>query len=268
MKYRYILGSMKEEQRRLNIQSAIFENETRRTLKLAGIKPGMQCVDLGCGAGDTTFLLAKLVGDKGHVTGIDINKNIIKTCKQRAREKDSKNTKFLVRSVYDTKLKEHDYDLVFSRFLFQHLTKPESAILEMSRIAKEKGVLVVEELDHGFWLCYPFESNLEKLRNVYVELLQLNGSDPFVARKLYGIFRKLGFQSNVATYTATVTTDKEQFNNLGVQLAETLQPQIIKNDLMSKKEFAGMLEGIRKYSNNPHGFVLYAIAFRVWSKNS
>ena len=259
---------MKEEQRRLNIQSIIFENETRRTLKLAGIKQGMRCVDLGCGAGDTTFLLSKLVGDKGHVTGIDINENAIKTCKKRAKEDHFKNTEFLVRSIYDTKLREHSYDLAFSRFLFQHLKEPEKAILEMSRVAKKDGVLVVEELDHASWLCYPSEPSLDKLRCVYVKLLQLNGSDPFIARKLYKIFTELDFHPSVNAYCATVTMGKKPFNNLGVQLAKTLQPQIIKRGLMSQKEFGYMLERIRKYSSNPHGLVLYATTFRVWSRNN
>jgi len=267
LKDRYILGSKKREQKRLNIQSAIFENETQRTLELAGIKSGMCCVDLGCGAGDTSFLLAKLVGYKGHVTGIDINKNAIKNCKKRVKEENSKNTEFFGRSVYNTKLQEHKFDLVFSRFLFQHLKEPEKVILEMSRIAKKSGMLVVEELDHGSWLCYPPEPSLQKLRQIYVKLLQLNGADPFIARKLYKIFTELRFQPNVGAYTVTVTTDKTPFNNLGVQLAKTLEPQIIKNDLMSQKEFGHMLERIQKYSNSPYGLVLYATTFRVWSKN-
>jgi ubiquinone/menaquinone biosynthesis C-methylase UbiE len=268
LKDKYVLGSVKEEQKRLNIQSIIFENETRRTLDLAGIKAGMCCVDLGCGAGDTSFLLAKIVGNKGHVIGIDINENAIKTCKKRAGESNSKNTQFFVRSIYDTQLKKHNFDLVFSRFLFQHLKEPEKAIREMSRIAKKNGMLVIEELDHGSWLCYPSEPSLEKLRQMYVKLLQMNGSDPFIARKLYKIFAELGFQPDVYAYTVTVTTDKRPFNNLGVQLAKTLEPQIIKNDLMSQKEFDHMLERIQKYSNSPHRLVLYATTFRVWSRNN
>jgi len=228
----------------------------------------MRCVDLGCGVGDTAFLLAKLVGGKGHVTGIDISENAIGTCKRRMKEEKRTNLEFFVRSVYDTKLKEHSFDLVFSRFMFQHLKDPEKAILEMSRIAKKNGVLAIEELDHGHWLCYPPEPSLEELRKMYVKLLRMNGADPFIARKLYKIFTDLDFQPNVSAYTVTLTTDKKPFNTLGMQLAATLEPQIMRNGLMSKKEFGRMSERILKYSANPHGLVLYATGFRVWSKNN
>ncbi len=267
LKDNYVLGSVREEQKRLNLQGVIFENETRNTLKLAGIKPGMRCADLGCGAGDSAFLMAELVGENGRVTGIDINGNAIKTCRKRARDDDGKNMEFFASPIYETKLPVQSYDLVFSRFLFQHLLEPKKAIMEMSRIAKTDGILAVEELDHGSWLCYPAEPNLEKLRRAYVRLLKMNGSDPFVARKLYKIFKELCFEPNVGAYTVTVTTDKKPFNNVGVQLAETLQPQIVGSGLMGEKEFGDMLEGIRRYSSNPHGLVLYATTFRVWCKN-
>lgn len=56
----YILGSSEEEFNRLDIQSVVFQGETLNTLKLAGIKPGMTCVDLGCGTGDVTRLIGDL----------------------------------------------------------------------------------------------------------------------------------------------------------------------------------------------------------------
>jgi ubiquinone/menaquinone biosynthesis C-methylase UbiE len=202
------------------------------------------------------------------VLGIDINENAIRTCKRRSKENGIKNTEFLVASVYDTKLNTGDHDLVYSRFLFQHLSKTTDAIMEMSRIAKKEGTLVIEELDHGSWLCYPYEKNLEKLRRTYVKLLRMNGSDPLVARKLYTIFTELGFRPNIGAYTVPVTTDRKPFNNLGVHLAETLEESITGSKLMSNQEFQAMLEGIRRYSRHPHAVVLYAIAFRVWAKNS
>ena len=37
----------------------------------AGVGVGMRVIDLGCGAGEVTLLIAKLVGDDGHVIGVD-----------------------------------------------------------------------------------------------------------------------------------------------------------------------------------------------------
>ncbi|MBW9235691.1 class I SAM-dependent methyltransferase, partial [Leptospira santarosai] len=49
--------------------------QTQHRLKLAevwGIKDGKRVLEIGCGQGDTTAVLAYLVGDKGFVHGIDI----------------------------------------------------------------------------------------------------------------------------------------------------------------------------------------------------
>ena len=39
----------------------------------AGIRAGMQGVDLGCGGGEVTFELARLAGGGGSVTGVDMD---------------------------------------------------------------------------------------------------------------------------------------------------------------------------------------------------
>ena len=49
--------------------------QTEHRLKLAevwGIKDGKRILEIGCGQGDTTAVLAYLVGDTGFVHGIDI----------------------------------------------------------------------------------------------------------------------------------------------------------------------------------------------------
>lgn len=50
----------------------ISEFEQRiNILQSANISPGSKILEIGCGQGDCTLLLADLVGDEGHVTGID-----------------------------------------------------------------------------------------------------------------------------------------------------------------------------------------------------
>ncbi|MEO7156385.1 MAG: hypothetical protein ABI039_02415, partial [Vicinamibacterales bacterium] len=58
----YVLGHAADELDRLIKQAAFFGDLTEHTLKLAGLAPGMRVLDLGCGAGDVSFLAASLVG--------------------------------------------------------------------------------------------------------------------------------------------------------------------------------------------------------------
>ncbi|MFG1934251.1 methyltransferase domain-containing protein [Mycobacterium sp. NPDC048908] len=44
---------------------------TARLLATAGIEPGMRVLDIGCGPGDVSMLIAEFVGPTGNVGGID-----------------------------------------------------------------------------------------------------------------------------------------------------------------------------------------------------
>jgi cyclopropane fatty-acyl-phospholipid synthase-like methyltransferase len=46
---------------------------TRAALDLAAPLPGHHVLDIGCGSGTTTLLIADAVGDEGSVTGIDLS---------------------------------------------------------------------------------------------------------------------------------------------------------------------------------------------------
>jgi ubiquinone/menaquinone biosynthesis C-methylase UbiE len=262
---RYVLGSSQKEIDRLNIQSALFSKETVQTLNLAGIKKGMRCLDAGCGVGHTTLLISDRVGESGKVIGLDIDEDNVNSCKKNLNC-TKKNVEFLLGDLYDTVLTDSSFDFVYSRFLFQHLIYPEKAIARISKLTADKGIIAIEELDHGLWLSYPPDPNIKKLQKAYVNLLKLSGSDPFVARKLYGMFLRNDLKPNVGAYSVCVKMSDKPFNRMGVLMALVLKESILKNNLMTQQEFNQMQYGLKKYAKDPTGLVLYAIAFRIWAR--
>jgi cyclopropane fatty-acyl-phospholipid synthase-like methyltransferase len=67
----YALGHSEEELDRLKTQARLIDPITQRFFHEAGIGPGMRVLDVGCGAGDTSMLLAEMVGERGEVVGVD-----------------------------------------------------------------------------------------------------------------------------------------------------------------------------------------------------
>ena len=47
--------------------------DTAALFDRAGLAPGMHCVDLGCGGGQVTLEMARLVAPGGSVTGVDMD---------------------------------------------------------------------------------------------------------------------------------------------------------------------------------------------------
>jgi len=261
----YILGSSNKEFKRLDLQAQIFEKESLQTLQLAGIRSGMHCADIGCGIGDMTFMMAKLVGKSGSVIGIDRNSDVIEVCKKRAAKENITNVKFFVGDVYDNELSKDSFDLVFSRFLFQHLEEPKRALKAMTKLVTVGGMVVAEENDHDIWLTYPSSAGLEKLRRVYVDLLGLSNCDELIARKLYKLFSECGLNASVGSYCICIPMNGP-YNTIGMLTAESLKPRILKAKLMSEAEFIEMMAELQNYTKQKDALALYALTFRVWGE--
>jgi SAM-dependent methyltransferase len=73
----YVLGSEPAEIARLDAQAASIAEPTRILLRTAGLGPGQRVLDLGCGLGHVSFLVAELVGPDGSVTGLDADTTLL-----------------------------------------------------------------------------------------------------------------------------------------------------------------------------------------------
>ena len=92
----YVLGDSEGELRRLVDQSRLIGDLTEQVLRRAGIEPGMSVLDCGCGAGDVSFLVAKLVGPTGRIVGIDRSVAGVELARRRAGDAGLANVTFEV----------------------------------------------------------------------------------------------------------------------------------------------------------------------------
>jgi ubiquinone/menaquinone biosynthesis C-methylase UbiE len=60
----------------VGLRAKLMEEGRKRALDFAGIRPGMQVIDLGCGAGTSTIQIAQTVGPQGRVVGVELNENL------------------------------------------------------------------------------------------------------------------------------------------------------------------------------------------------
>ena len=58
--------------------------ETPKRILKGWVRPGMTVLDVGCGAGDHSLAMAKLVGPNGQVVSVDLKADSIATLKERA----------------------------------------------------------------------------------------------------------------------------------------------------------------------------------------
>lgn len=263
MENKYALGETKGEIQRLSVQASFFEPLTKSALLEAGIKKGMNCVDVGCGTGHVTRLIGEMVGKKGKVVGIDLSERYVNYCKQVNKEKHIQFIKGDV-IVNDLGLDE-SFDAVFSRFMFVHLPDKKQALKSMIKLAKKDGVIIIQELDHASdsWLSYPARECVETLRKCYVEIVKQMGGDPLAGRKLYELFIEASLDSNVECNSPCIMMGREPYNVLGWKLAESLKPKLLSLGLMNIREYEGLLKDLKQMAKDPRSFATYARIFTV-----
>src|SRR5262249_26275317 len=90
----YPLGHSDRELERLATQARDLAAHTAILFRRAGIAAGHRVLDLGCGAGDVSFIAAEIVGPGGHVVGIDRSPTAIDAARNRARRSAHLNVTF------------------------------------------------------------------------------------------------------------------------------------------------------------------------------
>ncbi|WP_372453428.1 methyltransferase domain-containing protein [Streptomyces iranensis] len=81
------MGRTSAETERLQLQARILAPHSAYLFRLAGITSGMRVLDVGCGAGDVSMLLAESVGPNGAVIGVDMNPTILESARARHRRR-------------------------------------------------------------------------------------------------------------------------------------------------------------------------------------
>src|SRR5664279_464842 len=117
---------------------------TEQTLSLMDLKPGDRVLDLGCGAGWASRLMAKAVanGDNpGQVVGLDVADEMIRRARAGSAEYD--NVLFVVGSAQQIPWGENHFDKVLSVESFYYYADQERALAESFRVMAPLGELYI-----------------------------------------------------------------------------------------------------------------------------
>ncbi|MBF0104563.1 MAG: methyltransferase domain-containing protein [Deltaproteobacteria bacterium] len=193
----------KEELKRLYFQATIFKQIETDHLMQLGVDSCKTVLEVGCGAGFVSGLLADIVRH-GDVHGLDSSQSLLDVANKIVKPVHP-NVAFYLADACCTGRPDACYDFVYSRMLYQHLSDPLAALREARRVTKQDGRVCVVDVDDDWVMMYPDCPSFTKLNQLSSEFQKNNLGDRRIGKKLPYLMQEAGF-SKVRLDVKTVSS--------------------------------------------------------------
>lgn len=121
-----------------------FFSPRKNVVKEAGIKPGFQILDFGCGPGGYVHPVAELVGPSGIIYALDINPLALESVRKIAAQKKINNLITIVSNNH-TSLPDASIDVVLLYDVFHQIKNSDDVLKELHRVLKPEGILSMSD---------------------------------------------------------------------------------------------------------------------------
>ena len=260
----YVISGGRPGFDRLRVLSRVWGDTTQSLLRSVGVGPGMRCLDVGCGAGDVSLFLASLVGPAGRVTGIDPDAVQLDLVRAECRRLGTTTIELAVADVMELKTSD-TYDVVYSRFVLEHLRDPLEALRRMWRAVRPGGVLVAEDGDFSAEFCEPPDPGFDFWQYAYQETLRRHGGDPLSGRRLHSRFREVGIPDPQLEMVQHVYLGGEGKWMPYLTIARTA-PTIVASGVATQAQVDAALAQLAALASNTTSAVSSPRLFQCWAR--
>ncbi len=112
----------------------------RRAARLTELKAGGSALDVACGSGKLTALLARMAGSSGHVVGLDFSRQMLEVARS-----EHPGIEFLDGDALNLPFEDAGFDASTIAFGLRNLADPVRGLREMLRVVRAGGRAVVLE---------------------------------------------------------------------------------------------------------------------------
>ena len=258
----YVIQGGEAGKRRLDLLASIMEPSTSSLLSRLRISPGMRVLDLGCGGGHVSLEIARLVGAKGSVTGIDLDGTKLALAREEADRANLSNVRFLEGNARDL-VEPQSFDLAYARFLLTHLSDPLAVLGTMRESLKPGGTIAIEDIDCSGSFCYPENSCFRRTLELYCRVVRRKGGDPDIGVKLPSLLRQAGFRSIAIGLVQPAHLDGEHKRLVLVTL-QNIRDAVLAEGLASADDFEATVEGLAAFTADPTTLISLPRMFQCW----
>jgi SAM-dependent methyltransferase len=179
----YIHGTNPSEQARLVLLNRMTNDAF---VQFLGVAPRMQVLEVGSGLGLLAAAVASAAEDV-HVVGVERSPDQIAAAVRAAC------VRYVLGDAHRLDFADGCFDLVYARYVLEHVARPERVLGEMGRVARPGGRVAACENDVTLFRLDPPCSSFEHVWDGFRRYQETLGGDGRIGRRLYRLFRHAGF---------------------------------------------------------------------------
>ncbi len=179
----YIHGTEPGEQQRL---AALNRMTNEAFVRFLAVVPGARVLEVGSGLG---ILAADVAGSAEGVRVVGLEKSP----EQIAAAVKVPSVTYVQGDAQRLDFPDGSFDLVYARYLLEHVPDPEQVLREMRRVARPGGRVAACENDVSLFRVDPPCPAFEEVWATFQRFQESLGGDARIGRRLYRLFRTAGF---------------------------------------------------------------------------
>jgi len=184
----YIHGTEGNEQDRLATLNSMTNRSFINFLKLHKTD---RILDVGSGLGMLAREVAQKIPD-GQVTGLEKSEDQLKKCTSTLP-----NLTFVKGDAHNMPFKDNSFDVVYCRYILEHVANPLKVLNEVWRVLINGGSLFIQENNILAIEMYPECPHFKKAWQKFALLQYELGGDALIGKKLYSLLKKSNFKKIV-----------------------------------------------------------------------
>jgi ubiquinone/menaquinone biosynthesis C-methylase UbiE len=211
---------------------------TERLLVDAGIGMGMRVVDVGCGRGDVSFLVARLVGEQGQVLGVDRDAHPLAAARERARELNLARVAFVEGdfcALCELSPEHGQFDGAVGRRVLMYQPDPIKAVRQLAAALRPGGLVVFQEHDSSMVPASLTPLPLhERVHEWMWRTVEREGANVHMGFDLASVLEQAGLFVEQVRAEAIVQTPNAHYD-VG-RIIRAMIPRIVRQGVASEEE--------------------------------
>ena len=243
---------------------------TRRFLAEAGVTRGQRVIELGCGGGEVTQILAELVGPSGEVVAIDRDPRALAMAGDRMKENGIEHVRIssvdLAGDGAELKdLESEPFDVLTGRRVLMYLPDPVEVLRRLSGLLRSGGLTVFEEADLTMVPARlsPMPAH-DRAADWLRQMLVAEGADTAMGLGLPATLAKAGLKFERIRAEAVIEGQGTQFPLSG--MLKLLQTRFISTGIATQEEVDSLVAQVEAESSDRTSVYVSGMSFCAWAR--